>query len=193
MVQRHRGQLPLHSRRHRAGIALLAGCLTRLRANHRRPLAPRPGARRDRARRPATAGRAAHGLGGGRHGARCPAPTSSGWCCSTCCPTGCGASAISASCIPTALAPFDCCRCCTCERPDPARPATGAQTADVASLSPRPAWRCACGQPMQVVRRRMPAMPPETPLPQPQSRVSRHSLWTASSPVAADPVQLRRR
>ncbi len=33
----------------------------------------------------------------------------------------------------------------------------------------RPAWRCACGQPMQVVRRRMPAMPPETPPPKPQS------------------------
>ena len=31
----------------------------------------------------------------------------------------------------------------------------------------RPAWRCACGQPMHVVRRRMPAMAPENP-PKPQ-------------------------
>lgn len=28
----------------------------------------------------------------------------------------------------------------------------------------RPAWRCTCGQPMQVLCRRMPAMPPDSPL-----------------------------
>ena len=35
------------------------------------------------------------------------------------------------------------------------------------AMPTRPAWLCACGQPMHVVRRRLPAMPPETP-PKPQ-------------------------
>ena len=39
--------------------------------------------------------------------------------------------------------------------------------ADTAAASARPAWRCACGQPMHVVRRRMPAMQPDNP-PTPQ-------------------------
>ena len=42
-----------------------------------------------------------------------------------------------------------------------------ARPADTLAMPARPAWRCACGQPMRVVCRRMPAMAPENP-PKPQ-------------------------
>ena len=38
-----------------------------------------------------------------------------------------------------------------------------ASSAGAIAMPARPPWRCTCGQPMQVVRRRMPAMPPEFP------------------------------
>ena len=38
-----------------------------------------------------------------------------------------------------------------------------ARPAETMPVAARPAWRCACGQPMHVVRRRMPAMSPQTP------------------------------
>ncbi|CAN5475601.1 hypothetical protein BH11PSE9_BH11PSE9_14180 [soil metagenome] len=47
-----------------------------------------------------------------------------------------------------------------------ARPASAA--IHTPTMPTRPAWRCACGEPMQVIRRRMPAMPQETPPPTPQ-------------------------
>jgi hypothetical protein len=43
-----------------------------------------------------------------------------------------------------------------------AAPRVSAADATMAT-PPRPAWRCACGQPMHVVRRRMAAMSPQTP------------------------------
>ena len=49
----------------------------------------------------------------------------------------------------------------------PARPTASASASPAAPV--RPAWRCACGQPMLVVRRRMPAMAAENP-PSPQPR-----------------------
>ncbi|MBM6712146.1 transposase, partial [Faecalicatena contorta] len=44
-------------------------------------------------------------------------------------------------------------------------------TADTPAMPTRPLWRCACGQPMHVVRRRMPAMQMETPPPPPAPSV----------------------
>ena len=39
-----------------------------------------------------------------------------------------------------------------------------ARAADATPTPPRPAWRCACGQPMHVLRRRMPALQPDARL-----------------------------
>ena len=49
---------------------------------------------------------------------------------------------------------------------------------------PRPAWRCACGQPMRVVCRRMPAMAPEKATPQ----AVRAALPDKPEPAQAHPM-----
>jgi hypothetical protein len=56
-----------------------------------------------------------------------------------------------------------------------------ARAADGTAAPPRPAWRCACGQPMHVVRRRMPAL-------QPDGRLDEHT--PSATPIASPEVEV---